>query len=133
MPKKVANAKVVKRKWKIEKNNKEQVQFTTIQKAPWKWYKEKRKQEGGISVKNQKRHSPGYSSMSLTKQYFKPIHPYLYFSLPHLSAQFSVVNILFQCKFKNINFMTWLAKFTPTNPKGLVIQKINFEPCCENQ
>ena len=35
--------------WKIEKNNKEQVQFTTLWKAPWKQYKEKRKQEGGIS------------------------------------------------------------------------------------
>ena len=55
-------------------------------------YKEKRKQEGGISKKTEKKHSPGYSSMSLYKQYFKPIHPY--FSLPHLLAQFSVVNVL---------------------------------------
>lgn len=67
--------KGVKRKWKIQKNNKEKVQFTTIQKAPWKQYKEKRKQEAGISAKNERRHSPGNSSMSLTKQYF---------SLPHL-------------------------------------------------
>ena len=57
-------------------------------------YKEfKLKQEGGISkIKNEKKHSPGYSSMNLYKQYFKPIHPY--FSLPHLLAQSSVVNIL---------------------------------------
>ena len=55
-------------------------------------YKEKRKQGEGTSKKNEKKHSPGYSSMSLYKQYFKPIHPY--FSLPHLLAQFSVVNIL---------------------------------------
>ena len=41
--------KVVKKKWKIERNNKEQVQFTTLWKAPWKQYKEKRKHEGGIS------------------------------------------------------------------------------------
>ena len=41
--------KVVRRKWKIEKNNKEQVQFTTI----WK-----RIHEGAISAKNEKRHSP---------------------------------------------------------------------------
>ena len=75
--------KVVRRKWKIEKNNKEQVQFTTI----WK-----RKHEGAISAKNEKRHSPGYSSMSLNKQSFEPILPY--FSLPHLLAQFSVVNVL---------------------------------------
>ena len=76
--------KIVRRKWKIEKNNKEQVQFTTI-----KW---KREHEGAISAKNEKRHSPGYSSMSLNKQSFEPIPPY--FSLPHLLAQFSVVNIL---------------------------------------
>ena len=107
--------KDVKRKWYIQKNNKEQVQFTTIQKAPWKWYKEKRKQEGGISVKNQKRHSPGYSSMSLTKQYFKPIHPY--FSLPHLLAQFPVVNIIILSSITDswiVNFTIWLVKFMPT-------------------
>ena len=73
----------MRRKWKIEKNNKEQVQFTTL----WK-----RKHEGEISAKNEKRHSPGYSSMSLNKQSFEPIPPY--FSLPHLLAQFSVVNLL---------------------------------------
>ena len=55
-------------------------------------YKEKQKQEGRISKKNEKKHSPGYSSISLYKQCFKPIHPY--FSLAHLLAQFSVVNIL---------------------------------------
>ena len=37
---------VVKRKCKIVKNSKEQVQFTTLWKALQKWYKEKRKKEG---------------------------------------------------------------------------------------
>ena len=54
----------------------------------------------------------------------------MYFSLPHLSAQFSVVNILFQCKFKNNNLV---SKIYAHWPEGLVIQKINFEPCWENQ
>jgi len=55
LPKKVANAKVVKRKWKIEKNNKEQVQFRKLQNAPWKRYKGKQKQEGGIFHKELKK------------------------------------------------------------------------------
>ena len=50
--------KVVKRKWKIEKNNKEQVQFTTLRhyrRPPggW-WYKEKLNQ-GGIFHKEWKK------------------------------------------------------------------------------
>ena len=57
----------------------------------------------------------------------------MYFSLPHLSAQFSVVNILFQCKFKNIQLYNLVSKIYAHWPEGLVIQKINFEPCWENQ
>ena len=48
-------ANVMKRKWKIEKNNKEQVQFRTLRNAPWKGYKGKRKQEGGIVHKELKK------------------------------------------------------------------------------
>ena len=56
-----------------------------------------------------------YSSMSLTKQYFKPIHPY--FSLPHLLAQFPVVNIIILSSTTDswiVNFTIWLVKFMPT-------------------
>ena len=49
------HAKVVKRKWKIEQNNKEQVQFRTLQNAPWKRYKGKQKQGGGIFHKEVKK------------------------------------------------------------------------------
>ena len=53
--------------------------------------------------------------MSLTKQYFKPIHPY--FSLPHLLAQFPVVNIIILSSTTDswiVNFTIWLVKFMPT-------------------
>ena len=48
-------AQVVKRKWKIEKNYKEQVQFRTLWNAPWKRDKGKQKQEGGIFHKELKK------------------------------------------------------------------------------
>ena len=48
-------AKVVNREWKIEKNNKEQVQYRALQNAPWKRYKGKEKQEGGIFHKELKK------------------------------------------------------------------------------
>ena len=45
----------MKRKWKIEKKNKEQVQRRTLWNAPCKWYKEKQKQGGGIFHKELKK------------------------------------------------------------------------------
>ena len=57
----------MKRKWKIE-NNKEEVQFQTLQKAPTQRAYEERKNLPWTN--NRKRHSTGCSSISLNKQRF---------------------------------------------------------------
>ena len=63
--------KFVKRKWKIENNDSEEVQFQTLQKAPARRAYEER---NNFPPTIKKRHSTGCSSISLNKQRFVVLH-----------------------------------------------------------
>ena len=91
----------MKRKWKIEKNNKEEVQFQTLQKAlTQRVFEEKR--------------------LKFPPKTKKDIHLAAYFISQNIVTSRSEYWIIY--------FIIWLAKFKPSNQKGYLSEKNNFEP-----